>query len=211
MSGPTDQLTRKQEQGLRTRARILDAATQLIGDQGYAATSISAVCRAAGVQAPSIYWAFGSKEGLFAAVLERAATDWFLSQAALTEASSIDGVWAALRELRHAFDEQPEFLRILLVCSLERRDGDPEILETARGIRALGAQLVADALEPHVAVADPDRRRSIAADVGRLAILLFDGAFVARQIEPDTTDLDDVFETIVTCMQATLRVKEQAA
>lgn len=210
MADATSQLTRKQEQGLRTRERILDAATQLIAEQGYAATSISAVCRAAGVQAPSLYWAFGSKEGLFAAVLERAAIDWFLAQSALTEAGSLDEVWAALRELRAAFDEQPEFLRILLVCSLERRDGDPEILATARGIRALGAQVIADALEPHVALADADRRRAAAEHVGRLGILMFDGAFVARQIEPETTDLDEIFDTIVTCLQATLRTKELA-
>src|SRR6266496_2327682 len=52
--------------------RILDAAERLVAERGYTAASISLISKASGLPASSIYWHFGSKEGLLAAVVERA-------------------------------------------------------------------------------------------------------------------------------------------
>ena len=60
-------------EGARTRERVLEAAADLIARQGYAATSIAQISQRSGTNPASIYWAFGSKEGLLAAVMERAA------------------------------------------------------------------------------------------------------------------------------------------
>lgn len=53
------------------RAAILDAAAQLLRDQGPAGVTTRGVAQAAGVQAPTIYRLFGDKDGLIAALAER--------------------------------------------------------------------------------------------------------------------------------------------
>ena len=73
----TQARTRKQAQGDNSRGLILDTTERLMGTRGYAATSISDICKACGLPASSIYWHFGSKDGVLAAVMERGAARFF--------------------------------------------------------------------------------------------------------------------------------------
>ena len=57
--------------GERTAERILDAAEELFAEHGYAGTTLRDVARRVGVRIPSLYNHFGSKEALYAAVLDR--------------------------------------------------------------------------------------------------------------------------------------------
>ena len=54
-----------------TRRQVLDAATQVIGTNGYGATSMAAVAQAAGISPSGLAHYFSSREELLAAVLER--------------------------------------------------------------------------------------------------------------------------------------------
>ncbi|HBS29813.1 MAG TPA: TetR/AcrR family transcriptional regulator [Phycisphaerales bacterium] len=54
-----------------TRERILDTASRLFHEQGYAATGVSTILREAGVNSGSLYHFFPSKEALLIGVLER--------------------------------------------------------------------------------------------------------------------------------------------
>jgi AcrR family transcriptional regulator len=194
-------------EGEQTREKILRVAASLLAQQGYAATSISQICRMAKVHPASIYWAFGSKEGLFAAVMEQAAEAFFRG----LPARAGRGPLAGLDQLARMFEARPEFLRLLLVLSLERREGDPDILEAARRVRRRATDRIAGALEASVALDERVRARRICREVARFALMLLDGAFVARQIEPDSTDLRAVFHTIDTGVRATLnQLVEQA-
>ncbi|MEI2317125.1 TetR/AcrR family transcriptional regulator [Bacillus paramobilis] len=51
--------------------KALDAAIQLFWEKGYAATSLSELTAKMEIQKPSLYSAFGDKEGLFEAALRR--------------------------------------------------------------------------------------------------------------------------------------------
>ncbi|HEX9036299.1 MAG TPA: TetR/AcrR family transcriptional regulator [Ktedonobacterales bacterium] len=55
------------------RERLLDEGMRLFLDHGYAAVSTRQICGAAGVTQPSLYHHFGSKDGIYFAVLLR----WF--------------------------------------------------------------------------------------------------------------------------------------
>lgn len=55
--------------GESTRARILDAAGQLFAQQGFAETTSKAIAQSAGVDLASINYHFGSRNGLYQAVL----------------------------------------------------------------------------------------------------------------------------------------------
>jgi AcrR family transcriptional regulator len=63
--------TGRRAQADRNRAAILDSATTLFLENGYAATTISRVARAAGVSDETVFKAFGGKPGLVRAIWER--------------------------------------------------------------------------------------------------------------------------------------------
>jgi AcrR family transcriptional regulator len=65
MSATTPRKTKSE----RTRERILDAAAACFRERGFAATRLSDIADRASLQAPSLYYHFGSKESLIEEVL----------------------------------------------------------------------------------------------------------------------------------------------
>lgn len=63
---------RRREQAAQTRRDIEAAANKLFRERGYAGTAMPAIASEAGVVVETIYRAFGSKAGLFKAVIEAA-------------------------------------------------------------------------------------------------------------------------------------------
>lgn len=55
------------------RQRLLETATELFAEKGYASTSVREIVDRAGVSKPVLYYYFKSKEGLYYAILEWAA------------------------------------------------------------------------------------------------------------------------------------------
>jgi AcrR family transcriptional regulator len=73
MTHPKDGLSpgTNAESGLdETRQRILQAAAQLFAEQGYARATTRALAAAAGVNEVTLFRHFGSKQGLFSAIIE---------------------------------------------------------------------------------------------------------------------------------------------
>lgn len=87
--------------GRSSKADILEKAIGLLGDGGYGALSISAVCKAAGVAPTSIYWRFGDKAGLMAAMVKYALRREF------------DDFMAAFEELRTQHTLIDAYIRVL--------------------------------------------------------------------------------------------------
>ncbi|MBW2585303.1 MAG: TetR/AcrR family transcriptional regulator [Deltaproteobacteria bacterium] len=71
-----------------TRERLLETATELFAEKGYAGTSVREIVDQAGVSKPVLYYYFKSKEGLFYAILEWAAD---IQQKILDEIFSTSG------------------------------------------------------------------------------------------------------------------------
>ena len=74
--------------GLRRREQIIDAATAVFAEYGYAGGSVRAIADRVGVSPASLLQHFGSKEGLLMAVLE----DWdrHTVEARLTDVTGLD-------------------------------------------------------------------------------------------------------------------------
>src|SRR5919199_6081715 len=63
--------TGRREQARRTRELLLDTAERQFLAAGYAATTLAAIAREAGVSVETVYKAFGGKSGLVRAIYER--------------------------------------------------------------------------------------------------------------------------------------------
>ncbi|MDV3126220.1 TetR/AcrR family transcriptional regulator [Mycobacterium sp. 21AC1] len=176
-------LTKKQQQGANSREQILDATEQLMATRGYAATSISDIRKACGLPASSIYWHFGSKDGVLAAVMERGAERFF---AAIPTEATTDEQLAITADLQ---SQHPEFLRFLYLLSLERSD-DPAVTAVVRTVRDTAITRFADAVR-RLLPADvaPARARRVVDELTAFAVAQSDGVFFARHLEPDSTDV----------------------
>lgn len=191
-------------EGVETRKRILDTALDLIASNGYSATSIAKISQAAGVQPASIYWAFDSKEGLLAAVMERAANRWFAIETHLAETGEQRDLSAVMSHWTASISERPEFLRLLLVLSLERRDGDPAILVTAQRVRQQARRAMAKRLTKLIPAEGASQRRSIAEQLAHLIMMVLDGVFVSRQVEPGVLSEKQLATIVSTAVSASL-------
>ncbi len=110
--------------------------------QGYAATSISHIRRETGLPASSIYWHFGSKEGVLAAVMERGAERYFAQIP--RNSPDIETQRAAVAKLMVA---NPEFFRLMYMLSLERSD-HPAVAAAIRRVRDTAISGFADVIRP---------------------------------------------------------------
>lgn len=182
--------TKKQQQGEQSREQILDATEKLMGTRGYAATSISDIRKACGLPASSIYWHFGSKDGVLAAVMERGAERYF---DAIPVEADIEQQLAAVIAQQ---EQHPAFLRLFLLLSLERQD-DPAVAAVIRRVRDRAIvrfrEAVTHLLPAGVPAAKAER---VSAELAAVATALSDGIFLAGHLEPDTTDIARMYRRL---------------
>jgi AcrR family transcriptional regulator len=191
-----------------TRQRVLKAAGKLFATRGYAATSISAICSASGVLPSSVYWEFGNKAGILAAVLEDSAQRW-LDQSTRSVVRAVrerpesegDGLSAYLDYMAEALAKGPDFLRLMLMVALERSHADPRALEIIRAHRVRSVSSVARVL---TLLGLEGSDGVTAHDVAALMIACFDGGFIATQIDAEPADLRRMFALLRSALVAAL-------
>lgn len=197
--------TKKQQQGEQSREQILDATEKLMSSRGFAATSISDIRKACGLPASSIYWHFGSKDGVLAAVMERGANRYF---AAIPVDADIDQQLAAVIAQQ---EQHPEFLRLFLLLSLERSD-DPAVAEVVRRVRDRAIARFGDAIASLIPADVPAAKaQRVVAELAAVATALSDGIFLAEHLEPDVTDVGRMYrrlhQTVVALLPILLEEK----
>ncbi|GAB3069803.1 TetR/AcrR family transcriptional regulator [Nocardioides zeae] len=96
-------------------AQILEAALDELGRVGFAAASVAAIARGAGISKPMVYSYFGSKEGLYAACVDHAGSvvaDEVERSAALGAVGLERGL-LTVAGLTEALDGRPHLWRVL--------------------------------------------------------------------------------------------------
>jgi AcrR family transcriptional regulator len=160
--------------GRSTRAQLLAAAIEVLQEEGYAATSMRAVADRAGAHLSLVHYHFGSKRGLFVAVLDDL-TERLLErqQAMFAEERSFADQWrSACDYLRE--DIRSGYVRILWELWAAGL-ADPELAECWRATQRGWRDLIESRLQRLQVEHDvelPMRPRALAALIGNL----FEGA-----------------------------------
>lgn len=190
----------------RTREFDTDAALahamEVFWCKGYDGTSIADVEGATGVMRGSLYAAFGSKDGLYHAVLDR----YRQQLAAPMLAALQDGaeVRALVRDLMVGLTEQAvadEHRRgcLMVNAATERLAHDPAV---ARRVRDT-VQAMEDALAVALGAAQDRgaiRRDRSARALARFLVLTVQGLRIMGVIDPDRAALLDAVEVALTCL-----------
>jgi AcrR family transcriptional regulator len=175
--------TRRARQAAQTRADVLQAATQLFGERGWAGTTLAAVADLAGVSVETIYKGFGSKKALLREAmdvalvgdmepvplaqrpeflhLDQGTVGERLAYAAALVADQHDrtgGVWQAAIEAAGGDDDMAA-----LRADLEAR----RRLDVGRGLaRALGHEVDDDTVTMVWLLVAPEAHRRLTYDLG---------------------------------------------
>ena len=197
---PTDMRpTKRQQQGEQSRELILDATERLMATRGYAATSISDIRKACGLPPSSIYWHFGSKEGVLAAVMQRGADRFF---AAIPTSDDAEVQLAVLSMLQ---SQHPDFLRLFYMLSLERNN-DPAVAAVVRRVRDTAITRFHDAIT-RLLPGDAPRSKAdrVVTDLTALAVALSDGVYFADHLESDT-DVEQMYRQLFQALKALIPI-----
>jgi len=174
--------------GAASRGRILDAALGVFRAQGYAATTVDDLCRAAGVTKGSFFHHFESKEAAALAAIEH----WNEVTAALFADAPYWRIEDARERLLSYLDfraqlvqgELPEFTCLLGMLAQETFASHPALRAACdAGIEAHAQTLVPtiqSALEGHAAGADEE-----AESLARYTQAVLQGAFVLAKAGND--------------------------
>ncbi len=175
-----------------TREKILVASTELFARHGYAGTGVDRLAEKSGIAKTAIYYHFGNKEGLLAAVLERAASEWIesIKQSAERAENAEEALDRALAGMRTMVEEKPWILKLLLLLTLEVADEKPEIREAMTQIYLRARDNIVSGLRDALGVEVPN-----AEDVGNVILGLLQAVVLGLELTPQLS-LDEVFGSI---------------
>lgn len=158
MSKKDDDAARTTRRGQASKDQILDKAIELIGEGGYSALSISAVCKRAEVSPTSIYWHFGDKAGLMAAAVKHSLKhDFILFMSEFEKYRAVDTLIDAYFKVFRAIvvNERPSSWSVLSTLAEGRKEA-PEIEAVVREGRAKHFAFARDWGERVCKYKDPD-------------------------------------------------------
>lgn len=204
---------RRHHQGDESRRRILDAAAEIAAERGYEGTTVSLVSKRSGLPVSSIYWHFGNKDDLIAAVIRRSYDAWCAELAppeALGMLDRLDAREQLVAVIRHeagSLARHPDFLRFGLMLLLERREQEPAARRLFLDVREESLQRIRDGyryfLDHHGITAD----KTFVASLAELTMAAVDGIFLSAEVSPrrDVTPLLDMLAAAVDLLLAAQR------
>jgi len=112
ISKPVPKPIRRRSNGLRTRAEIVAAAERHFAEQGFEAARLDDIADEVGIRRAAIFYHFGDKQELYAAVLE----DVFrgMGKGLPTEGSAVERIEAGLTSWIDFVAERPNVARLIL-------------------------------------------------------------------------------------------------
>ena len=174
-----------------SRDRILDSALELFSQRGYAATGVSGIVRAAGIEKSALYWHFGSKEGLLAAVLDRMDAEFveqIVERTVRSDISPDEQLHRFVDGLKQIVEQSGHLIRMLLSVSIERSEVSAETRASMERVYERTRLAVAHGFERSLGVKLPDVDL-----IARLTLAYLWEAAVRAQIDPEGVEHDRFF------------------
>jgi AcrR family transcriptional regulator len=163
--------------------RLLEAAAQLVAEQGYHRTTAAQIAERAGYSREMVRVRFGSKAGLIADILASDYQRRLVSARAPSASTGIARLRATAHALKELADESSVFLRAVFVLNLEAATSIPELQprmavwlgEVERNFRAHVAEGIADGSIRLTVRPETKARELLALTIGSAYLFLLEG------------------------------------
>lgn len=210
--GPADASTGGKTDGearLSGRERILLAAAEVAAEHGYQGTTISRVCKRAGLPGSSLYWFFKDKDAMLAAVVAHSYEEWRSRQFApgpVPPGSSwAEVLRAASRDNWSAVADSPNFLRIGCLLLLERRETTPAGRDMFQRIRRHTLGLYTDWFGEWLPAGLVAERPGLPVNLARLMMAFSDGMLISLQVDRPEWEPRRFADIVITMLEAGTR------
>jgi AcrR family transcriptional regulator len=162
--------------------RLLEAAAQLVAEQGYHRTTAAQIAERAGYSREMVRVRFGSKAGLIADILASDYQHRLLSARAPSAATGLARLRASAHALKELADESSVFLRAVFVLNFEAATSIPDLQpriaawlrEVERNFRAHVAEGIADGSIRPTVRPENKARELLALTIGSAFLFLLD-------------------------------------
>lgn len=172
--------------GLSSKEVILNAARALVGEKGYDGMAISDLCAQSGLPPSSIYYHFGNKLGVLAALLERTFEELhalFPNPSSFDDLAPLDRLEAWFSAACASLDRRPDYLQLLVAISVGPQKDAEAVQATVRRIRDYAHASWVDALTPIFAPKGGKKNQALVRELAVLGRALTDGLSVTNSFD----------------------------
>lgn len=202
MANAPEKPRKRRANGEESRQKILDAATEIAAERGYAGTSIGLVSERSGLPASSIYWHFKDKDALIAAVIERSFSEWLTGMGSWTpslgDQPASERLAGMMERTAKALLQSSDFMRLGLMLALERRPEEPSARKMFLRTRAEALRRTVVAYRQQFPDLDDNSARQLAV----FTMAVADGLFIAHEIDGDAVDILGQFKALAVAVIA---------
>ncbi len=193
------------------RERLFRAAIELFNRKGYPATTVREIVEAAGVTKPVLYYYFGSKEGIYLALLEEARKAF---QAQVDEVREGRGrvrerIFRLARKLFLLFQENMEVVRLVHAIYYGPPQGAPPFdfdafYHTFQGVLE---QLIEEGIR--AGEIRPGKVRSMATALHGATAACMEIALAHPEVAVDVAELDQVLDVVFEGIESEKRADKE--
>ena len=142
-------LPSRHRRGDATRADLLASARRLFSQRGFDGTSVRAITRQAGANLGAVTYHFGSKRGLYAAVLEQGLRPIAerVGEAAASAGTALERMLRVVQAYFEHFESHPDLPHLLLQEVAAGKKPPPVVVEIVRGVKETIAGLQIQGME----------------------------------------------------------------
>lgn len=175
----------KQQQSERTRATLIEVATALLLDKGYAGTTLALLAQKVRMTKGAIYHHFADKEALLRAVMEHVRRTWEREVGAHIPPAgdALERLGALFDHQARLIDREPALCLLVTGLTLQSRSLGRELAAVVEGITADLAELIRSIL------ADGQRAGTVrtdleASDMARSVVAIVKAISCSRATDP---------------------------
>ncbi|MDB5108024.1 MAG: hypothetical protein JWM69_965 [Candidatus Binatus sp.] len=187
------------ELGERSRRRIREVASELMAERGYVGTSVSAVAKRSRLPASSLYWHFGSKQGLLAAVAAEGGSQWLelIPEWQDLTGSTLERLKKMLREIARQLSGRRDLIKLLLTLYIERDRIDQASVRTIRGVRRAALAKFQPAMKALIEWLGGTSSQFLIDELSNFMLSFANGCFMDHEVDPEATNLTRRFEQLL--------------
>jgi len=195
---------RRIELGERSRQRIREVASELMAERGYVGTSVSAIAKRSRLPASSLYWHFGSKQGLLAAVAAEGGSQWLdlIPDWEDLTGSTLERLDKMLREIARQLSGRRDLIKLLLTLYIERDRIDQASVRTIRGVRRAAVGKFKPAMKALIDSLGGTGSNFMIEELSNFALSFTNGCFIDHEVDPEATNLARRFEQLLPAVVA---------